>query len=143
MSGFMKKLKDGVDKGVATVGANSKAMVEKSKVKTAINNLEGERKQLCQLLGQKIYDTYTETAEINADESVTSFIFEITKRVELIKEQNEEMARIEEELNRVVGSGQPAAMPPQDGLSCSCGRINSATAKFCAGCGSPMAQNAE
>ena len=138
MSDFFNKLAGGINKGVATVGANSKAMMEKSKVKAVITNLENERKQLTQLLGQKIYDMQTQTGEITVDESINSFISEITKRQELIKEQNEEMARIEAELNLVTsGTRQPGA---QGSVPCTCGHLNAEGAKFCAGCGSAITQ---
>ena len=135
MSNFLNKVAGGINKGVATVSANTKAMADKSKVKAVIANLENERKQLTQLLGQKIYDMQTQTGEISVDESVSSFITEIAKRLDLIKEQNEEMARIEAEVSMVTSGTRAAA--PQGSAACACGHLNPTGFKFCAGCGSP------
>ena len=44
MAGILDKVVGTVNKGVATVGAGSKAIVEKARIKNVINNLEGERK---------------------------------------------------------------------------------------------------
>jgi hypothetical protein len=137
MSGFLNKVAGGLNKGVATVSANTKAMADKSKVKAVIANLENERKQLTQLLGQKIYDMHMQTGEISVDESISSFIAEITRRQELVKEQNEEIARIEAEVNMVTGGTRGAA--PAGSVACACGHLNSAGFKFCAGCGTPSA----
>ena len=38
MAGFFDKVKDGLNKGVATAGAHSKAMMEKSKINAVISN---------------------------------------------------------------------------------------------------------
>ena len=168
MSNFFNKVKSSIDKGVNTVGANSKAMMEKTKVKGNITNLENERKHYIQYLGQVIFDMHTETGAINISDIVQNTIAEINKRVEMIQQQNEELARIDAELAAATGAGaQPAApqqpftpqpfnpqpIPPQQAQmpqepvipaapvasTCTCGHANSAGAKFCAGCGSAVA----
>ena len=112
MSNFFNKVAGGINKGVATVGANSKAMMEKTKVKGNITNLENERRHYIQYLGQVIYDMHISTGAINADDAVLSTITEITRRLELIQEQNQELARIDAELEVVnKGAGTPAPAP--------------------------------
>jgi len=137
MPDFFDKIVGGINKGVATVGANSKAMMEKAKVNSAINNIEAQRSQLVNLLGGKIYEMYKLSGEITADESIQNFIAEIDKRHEQIAELQDQLRRIEEEVSLVTGGVAPAAN--QGGIICSCGQPNSANAKFCAKCGNNMA----
>ena len=130
------KVVGSVNKGVATVGANSKAMVEKARVKTVINNLETERKQLAELLGMKVYEGYLESGRVTMDEGMTNFITEITNRLEGIAEQQAELKRIEEEVSQVTGGKSSAG--DDTGIPCTCGNMVPAGAKFCAKCGNPM-----
>ena len=166
MSNFFNKIAGGINKGVNTVGANSKAMMEKTKVKGQITNLENERRHYIMALGQKIYDNHAQTGELTATDEVTAYIIEITKRLEMIAQQNEELVRIDAELAAATaGVPQPAApqqpfpfvpqpfnsqpVPPQPvapatpetstGAPCACSHINPPGAKFCAGCGTPQA----
>jgi hypothetical protein len=129
MAGFLNKV-------VATVGANSKALMDKAKINTAINNFEEERVKLSQMLGQKIYDMYKEQGSVSADENVVNFIAEIDKRLDAIEEQHEKLRRVEEELALVTGGGNNTAT---EDITCNgCGQSNRPGAKFCAGCGSTI-----
>ena len=126
MAGFLNKM-------VATVGANSKAMMEKAKIKAAISNFEEERLKLVQLLGQKAYDAYKANGVLEMNASMQNFIAEIDKRVASIATQHEQLKKVEEELNLVTGGGQA---PAGDVAFCAaCGHANRKEAKFCAGCG--------
>ena len=137
MAGLFDRVVDGINRGVATVGANSKAVMDKAKVNAAISNLDGERLHLAQLLGLKIYEMYKSKGEIAIDQGMTSLMGEIDKRVELIAKQQESLKRIDEEVSLVTGGGRPAGV--EVGTSCAgCGHINHTGAKFCAGCGSQM-----
>ncbi|MCL2227863.1 MAG: zinc ribbon domain-containing protein [Oscillospiraceae bacterium] len=136
MPEMFDKIVGGINKGVATVGANSKAAIEKAKVNTIISNLEEERKQLAQLLGTKVHDSYKANNAIVVDESITNFIAEIDKRLEQIAEQQGELRRIEEEVNMVTGGNARAAS--QGRAACACGNANPEGAKFCVSCGSPL-----
>ena len=154
MADFFSKIAGGINKGVATVGANSKAMMEKTRVKGVITNLENERRQYIQALGQKTYDIHAETGEITATEEVNAYLAEITRRLEMTQQQNEELARIDAELAAATGGGaqpapqqpfvpqpfNPQPIPPQApaATACACGHQNPISAKFCAGCGSPQ-----
>lgn len=114
---FFKKVADSVNKGVDAVSTNSKAMMEKSKAKTAITNFENERRQFVMALGQKIYDNHAETGGVYADDTVESYIAEITRRLQLMQEQHDYIARIDAELAKPAAPPQPMAYqqpaPPQ------------------------------
>ena len=135
MAGFLDKVVSGVNKGVATVGTGSKAMIEKAQIKTMIGNLEAERKQLAELLGMKMYENYTQNGESYADKDVENFIIEIGKRVDGIAEQQAEIKRIDDGVNQVLGSKGNASDTER---TCSCGHTMPPGAKFCAKCGNPL-----
>jgi len=133
MAGILNKLTDGVNKGIATVGASSKAFVEKTRVNTAISNLEGERKNLTELLGIRVHDMYKQSGEVVADEGIVNFIGEIDKRTMQIDEFREKLRQIEEEAQVVTGLSSSKTTPV-----CQCGNNNVDGAKFCAKCGSAL-----
>ena len=135
MAGIFNKVAERVNKGVATVGANSKAMVEKARIKTVISNLETERKQLAELLGMKIYEEYLKREELVFDEGMKNFIAEIKKRLEMISQQKEKLQRIEEEVKLVAGV-KISTMETEN--FCACGYAITLGAKFCAKCGSSL-----
>jgi len=134
MADIFDKIVVGINKGVTSVGANSKAMVKRAKIKTAIEGIESERVQLVQLLGQKVYDICVATGEISTDE-VRGFVAQIQQRVEHIAQQEEQLRLVDEEVSAATGSVASAAPV---GAFCSCGHTNQAVAKFCAKCGNHL-----
>jgi len=135
MAGVFDKITSRINKSVATVGANSKAMVEKSQIKTIIKNLENERKQLAELLGMKIYDTYKESEEMPEDESTANFIMEIKKRLNMIAEQETALKQVDEKVSLVTGA---KVVTGETKANCTCGQPIKQGAKFCAKCGSAL-----
>jgi hypothetical protein len=135
MASFTDKFKSGLSSTIAKVGANAKALTEKAKVKEIISNLEKEHQKLTGLLGQKIYDMHKAQEGIHADENVKSFIAEIDIRLEKIAEQQENLKRIDEELNSVTGGSSSLGA---NGNECKCGNVNTEGAKFCAKCGNNL-----
>lgn len=134
MADFFTKVKDGLNKGVATVSTGSKTMIEKTKVNSIIKSLEDEKKQLSEILGNKVYDIYMSLGEgdISRDE-IMSICNEISTRIEQIKEQKARIEELDAEMNQVMG----ASVSATTGI-CSCGHQNAPGAKFCAKCGSKL-----
>jgi len=135
MANFLNRVTDGLSKGVANVGATSKGMMEKAKIKAVISNLEAERKNLTELLGQKAYELYKENGAIPQDEGIANFVAEIDKRLAGIEVQKEQLKRIEEEVAMVTKGTVQAS---QAGAVCQCGHTNTGGAKFCANCGAKV-----
>ena len=135
MAEIFSKIAGGINKGVVTVSANSKAMLEKTKIKTVIDNLENERKQLVFLLGTKIHGMHKASGEVMIDTGIENMFAEINKRDELIAQQKEQLLQVEAELRLAVSGGSSIE---QSGITCTCGHINHKEAKFCAKCGSPQ-----
>ncbi|MCL2409792.1 MAG: hypothetical protein FWC96_09350 [Oscillospiraceae bacterium] len=127
---------DKLNKGAAVVAANSKAMLEKSKINAAIGNLENERKQLAQLAGEKLYNAYKSDGEISVDESVANLFTEIDRRLELIEQQKDQLKRVEDELSLITGGTKSASQ--SGNVACSCGHVSPEGVKFCTKCGNQL-----
>lgn len=134
MADFFEKMKDGFNKGVATVSTGSKNMVEKTKLHSLIKTAEDEKKQLAEILGNKVFGLFSENpeADISKDE-VASICGEITKRNVQIDELKEKIALLDAEMNQVMGNSAVNVAVP-----CSCGHTNAPGAKFCAKCGNKL-----
>jgi hypothetical protein len=130
MADIFDKIAGGINRGVTLVGANSKALVEKAKINSAIKNLKDEKKQLTELLGMKIYEIYTSGKEI-ANEDIAGIAGEITKRIELATAQEEKLKQLDVELSTAGRSKEYSPV-------CECGKINPAGSKFCSICGKPL-----
>lgn len=130
-SGILSKLVDGLNKGVTTVGANSRALVEKTTINNIIKKLENEKKQLAEILGMKVYELQIAGSEILKDD-IETYVNEITKRFQLIALQQEQLKLVDEVTN-VVMSGNMARLP-----ICKCGHINEQGSRFCLKCGSML-----
>lgn len=135
MADFFEKMKDGFNKGVATVSTGSKMMLEKTKINAVIKNLEDERKQLAEILGNNIHTFCSEHAEGDIPrEEVISICNEITARNQQIEVQKKKIEELESEMNQVMGN-----FAASDAVNvCRCGHENAAGAKFCAKCGSKL-----
>jgi hypothetical protein len=139
MADMLDKITDALNKGVATVGVGSKAMVEKAKVKTIINNLESEKKRLAELLGMEVYTRYIESGQTPDDNELANLIAKIRNRLDGIAYQQTELKRIEEETAKVTGQNTGFTAKTGDSNKvCSCGFENESDAKFCATCGKPL-----
>ena len=103
MADLFDKIVVGINKGVATVGASSKVMIERTKINTTIDSLENERLKLIHELGQKVYNSYESTNEIVIDE-LTDIISEIKKRLEQISQQQMALLQVDEEISKTIAA---------------------------------------
>lgn len=135
MADFFGKVKDGFNKGVATVSTGSKTMIEKSKISTVIKSLEEEKKQLAEILGDKVHQYCLEHAEGDIPRAeVSSISSEITAREEQIEIHKKKIEELDAEMNQIIGNASGAAVSNV----CQCGHTNAPGAKFCAKCGSKL-----
>ena len=132
MADIFDKITGGFNKGVAVVGANSKAVVEKAKINTAIKNQEEEKRKLAELLGLKVYEIHMSGAGITG-EDIEGFVDGINTRIQNIAEYSDQLEKIEAELRAVAGGGAVLSVP-----CAQCGNMNPQGAKFCAKCGNPQ-----
>ena len=130
-SGILGKLVDGLSKGVATVGANSRAIIEKTTISNIIKNLENEKKQFAEILGMKVYELQMAGREVLKDD-IENIVNEISKRLQLIALQQEQLKQIDAVTN-VAMRGNITNFP-----ICRCGHINEQGSRFCLKCGSML-----
>jgi len=130
MAKIFESVKDGINKGVALVGVNSKALVEKAKINNAVKNLNEEKRQFAELLGVKVYENYISGRELK-NEDIAGLAEKITNCVQLIARQEEKLKQLEEELS--IAAGRKAYSP-----ECKCGNVNPPGSKFCSTCGNPL-----
>ncbi len=133
MADFFDKVKDSLNKGVATVSTGSKTMLEKSKCNSIIKSLEDEKKQLAEILGNKVFNycnTHTDGDIPRAD--VISLCNEIAARNEQIGFQQQRISELDAEMDQVRGGNTVMTG------YCPCGHENIPGAKFCARCGNKL-----
>ena len=130
-SKIFNKLVGGLSKSVATVSANSWAIIEKTKINNVIKNQENERRRLAEILGMKVHELLMTRNEISKVD-ITSLVDEISKRIQIISEQNEQLKRIDAEV-MMAASGNSTNLPV-----CGCGQVNVQGAKFCETCGNAL-----
>lgn len=132
MADFFDKLKDGVNKSVATVSTGSKTIIEKSKINSVIKTLADEKKQLLEILGNKVYLYVKENGTDVPLSEIESICSQISSRIEQINEQNQKLEELDDEMNKITGTTNITA-----GM-CSCGNVNKPGAKFCVSCGKKL-----
>jgi uncharacterized protein (DUF3084 family) len=128
MADIMDKIVDGVNKGIAAVSSGSKYIIEQAKIKTKIKELENEKKELLQLLGNKILEMRSSNQINIEDAGVNNFFNEIAKRDEAIKVEQERLAELEKNKDSNPGGV----------VVCQCGNQNPVGSKFCSKCGSQI-----
>jgi hypothetical protein len=143
VANFIDKLVVGVNKGVVSVGANSKALVEKAKINTFIGNLEKQRSQLLLDLGQKVFEAHQKSDEIIMDDALSNLIAEVGRCNATIAQQHEQLRLIDEEVKRATDAAtqvtaQHVAARDTGGGTCGCGYVNPPENKFCVGCGKTL-----
>lgn len=132
MADFFGKVLDGVNKSVATVSTGSKTILEKTKINSVIKTLTDEKKQLCEILGNKVYTFAAQEKKDVPFAEIEALCEQITQRIVQIAEQQAKIEALDDEMNKITGSSGISAV-------CSCGHINKEGAKFCAACGNKLA----
>lgn len=134
MADFFDKVMSGFNKGVATVSTGSKTMIEKTKINSIIKGLEDEKKQLAEIIGNKVVAFCAANAEGDIPRAdVISIYNEIVSRDEQIAAQQQRIAELDAEMDQVRNAGAPVSTG-----ACQCGYANAPGAKFCARCGSKL-----
>ena len=132
MADFIDKIADGINKGIATASTGSKTMLEKNKIYTIIKNIECEKSQLINIIGNKVYEYCVKNEGDIPRDVVISICNEINVRNARIAEQRKQIEALDAEMNNVKGvRPQPAG----GGVVCGCGYPNNPGAKFCGRCG--------
>ncbi len=132
MADFFDKVIDGVNKGVATVSTGSKTILEKTKINSVIKTLADEKKQLLEILGNKVYTYSLSEGKDVPYAEIESICAQITLRVSQIEEQQAKISMLDDEMHKITGASSISTS------ICSCGHVNANNAKFCALCGKKL-----
>ena len=145
---MLEKLRSTFDRGIATVSVKSESMVEMSRIKSQIQNLQRQQAALTTQLGGEMYEMW-KAGEMNR-ERFQEVCSEIYACEQAIAEQNRRMEQVRAEEQQLLGtppaaqpaaSAQPAAQPQAAGAFCpNCGTQNPDSAKFCVGCGTKLGE---
>lgn len=83
MADFFNKLKKGLDKSVATVGAKSNTLIETNKIKSDISASTKQKKEALMQLGTRVYNMSREGQGIGPEavEDLVTIISEADKKV--------------------------------------------------------------
>jgi hypothetical protein len=118
---FFDKVKDGLSKGIDTIGAKGKELMEDTQAQLQLAGLRDKRKDALTELGALTYALFQKGGAVDAGARPVC---------ETIAALDQQIAAKQAELKR---EGTPAA------AKCECGAENAAGAKFCPACGKKIA----
>jgi hypothetical protein len=122
---FFDKMKDGISKGIDTIGAKGKELVEDTQAQLQISSLRGKRKEALEQLGAVAFELCRKGA----------FADETAKRIcDAVAALDQQIAAKQAELQHegptaVVASAGSAL------VKCDCGAELATGVKFCSVCG--------
>jgi SMC interacting uncharacterized protein involved in chromosome segregation len=126
MGDFFNKVKQGVEKGVATASVKSKEVLDATKIKSQIHGLDGQKKTLLEELGNIVY---TMSVKGGFDEE------RLKTKCSAVATLDDQIERKEEELKEVHLKAQEALGKPKPITVCTCGEAIFESTKFCGKCG--------
>jgi hypothetical protein len=131
---FFDKMKDGITKGIDTIGAKGKELMEDTQTQLQISSLRDKRKKALEDLGALAYALCQKGAL--ADEGAK-------QACETIASLEQQIAAKQAALTQAHQVGQPAAAAPAPAAGtaltkCECGAENAGGVKFCSSCGKKL-----
>lgn len=134
MDEFIDRLRQGIGKGITTVSAKSKEMLETTKIKGHIGALQDKKKISLEELGNIVYVMFRKGS---LDEE------RIKSKCELISGLDAQITEKEDELKKIYLETQEALGAPKVVGVCACGADLYAATKFCGKCGKKVDEMAE
>ena len=129
MADFFDKVKQGVGKGVTTVSVKSKEMLETSKLNSQIADIQKQRKEDLEELGNIVYTMFLKNA---FDEE------RLRTRGVAIAVLDDQIKQKEKELLETRAKAQEALGRPKAVAVCTCGAEIHEGTKFCGKCGAKV-----
>ena len=126
---FFDKMKDGLSKGIDTIGTKGKELMEDTQAQLQISSLKDKRRKTLEDLGALAYALFQKGAF--ADEGAKAVC-------ETIASLDQQIAAKQTELRH---EGATAAAAPAAGpvlVKCDCGAENATGVKFCSACGKKL-----
>jgi len=136
---FLDKLKEGIDKGVKTVGVKSREMVDAMSIKNQLANLRDEKRTALEELGRLAYAAFQDAPPLHP--AMREKCEGISALDQQIAEKEQELEAIHRKADEALAEapGPPAATAPAAPPAvCACGAPVREDAKFCSACGKPV-----
>jgi hypothetical protein len=130
---FFDKMKDGLSKGIDTIGAKGKELMEDTQTQLQISSLREKRRKALEDLGALAYALFQKGAFADEGakavcETVVSLDQQIAAKQALLDQGHEETKPASS-----AASGAGSAL-----VKCDCGSENAAGVKFCSACGKKL-----
>ena len=129
---FFDKMKDGISKGIDTIGAKGKELMEDTQTQLQISSLRDKRKKSLEDLGALAYSLFQKGAL--ADEGAKALC-------ETVGSLDQQIAAKQAALDQSHQEAKPAISAPAAGsalVKCVCGAGNAPGVKFCSSCGNKL-----
>ena len=126
MADLFNKLKHGLDKGVTAASAKSKEVIESTKLKSQIRDLQGRKREVLEELGNIVYAMFLQGS---FDEA------RVREKAAVVAAVDDHIKQKEAEVEDVHVKAQEAMGKPRMAGVCACGAELPVGAKFCGKCG--------
>lgn len=136
MAAVFDKMVMGINRGINTVSENSKFLIEKAQINTAMQDVEKGKERTYRDLGELVYNLQTE-GEI-AIAQCKGICDEITGLNNKMRELQIQMQNLEAQKNVLRGYADSQTVDSNEYVLCDCGYNNKKDAKYCAKCGKQM-----
>jgi NADH pyrophosphatase NudC (nudix superfamily) len=135
MADLLKKLQQGIDRGLTAVTTKSKEVMETAQLRSQINNLEEEKRGRLEELGNIVYTLVTHQRLDQEHKRVIEKCEALAALEKKIQEKEEGIREIQRKTQEILGQqeAQPVAR-------CECGADLCDGMKFCGSCGKPATQ---
>ena len=130
---FFDKMKDGISKGIDTIGTKGKELVEETQTQLQISSLRDKRRKSLEDLGALAYSLFQKGAL--ADEGAKAVCETIGS---LDKQIADKQATLSHGHQEEKPGGASAAGAGTALVKCECGAEHALGVKFCASCGKQL-----
>ena len=126
---FLKKIPDSIGKGIKTVGSKSKQIIETTKLKNEIKDIERSIEEKFKILGRSVYEMLNRES-INIDE--------LKPACEEISSGYKKLIELEQAVKQIEVQALKAQYGTDIVLCQKCGSKNKAGGKYCISCGAEI-----
>lgn len=126
MADLFNKLKQGLDKGVTAASVKSKEVIESTKLKSQIRDLQGRKREVLEELGNIVYTMFLQGG---FDDAL------LREKAAALAALDNQIKQKEAEEKDIHIKAQEAMGKPKMAGVCSCGAELPVGAKFCGKCG--------
>lgn len=130
---FFDKMKDGLSKGIDTIGAKGKELMADTQTQLQVSSLRDQRNKSLEELGALAYALFQKGALADAEaRAVCETIGSLDQQIAAIQAAHNQS----HQEAKPATSAAPAAGSAQ--VKCACGADNAPGVKFCSSCGNKL-----